>query len=317
MSPLLLASVGLLLTVVTVGRCLLLRASLFERQVNVAMVWQTVGIALFTLAVAAGAPDTAARLYLACGFMTYARLHGFGVLLHLGNEIAARRRQPTYDALGVLGSVILVGGAPPLDRAFAIDTMTILWNLSLVPLAVTVIRVAWACIHELRGAPKRPLERLAYSGVLLLAGYWAVFSVAALIRMVTGGALRMAGPLWTGLSFAALVILTLLIAIPLVIAVLARAGLDRPGRAIRTLRPLWRDLTTAVPEVVLADPEHTVLEPELRLYRMTVEIRDALTKLRREHLLAPSLDRAAELDQLLRLARTWPGLSPAEPAVRQ
>ncbi|WP_373862755.1 DUF6545 domain-containing protein [Nocardia amamiensis] len=50
-------------------------------------------------------------------------------------------------------------------------------------------------------------------------------------------------------AFLGLLIITLLTAIPLVIAVLARARWDQPGVHCRRLHPLWRDLTTAVPEV--------------------------------------------------------------------
>jgi hypothetical protein len=52
-------------------------------------------------------------------------------------------------------------------------------------------------------------------------------------------------------------------------------------RALHRLRPLWRDLCTAVPSVVLGDPPGRLEELlplrslELRLYRRIIEIRDA------------------------------------------
>ncbi|MEU8896805.1 DUF6545 domain-containing protein [Nocardia sp. NPDC048505] len=293
-----------LITVVTIGRCFLVRARRFERQINAAMVWQMVGILLFMAASALGLPDLATRLYLGCGFMTYARLHGFAVLLQTGDEAEAARRQPIYDKVGALVAVVMIAGAPSLDRAFAIDTVAVFWHGATVSLLLTSIRIASACVRELRGAPKSFAERLVYAGVLFIAVYWMASSVVVLTRALARGRLQLAGPLWSGLGFVAMVILTLLIAIPLVNAVLARTGWDRTGRAVRTLRPLWRDLTAAVPEVVLSADRRTAVAPELRLYRMTVEIRDALTRLRRDDLIPRATDIGAELDQLLELAQS-------------
>lgn len=49
-------------------------------------------------------------------------------------------------------------------------------------------------------------------------------------------------------------------------------------RYLRTLRPLWRDLTEAVPEVVLGEELHR-RELRMRLHRRVVEIRDAILAL--------------------------------------
>ena len=68
-----------------------------------------------------------------------------------------------------------------------------------------------------------------------------------------------------------------LMAIPLVSALITMAGLDRDGRTCRRLQPLWRDLTAAVPEIVL--PIDSRADPATRLFRMTVEIRDAMLHL--------------------------------------
>ncbi|MCY0929428.1 hypothetical protein OTB20_25160 [Streptomyces sp. H27-H1] len=47
--------------------------------------------------------------------------------------------------------------------------------------------------------------------------------------------------------------------------------------AVRRLRPLWRDLTTVVPEVVLAAPLGR--NPRIQLHRVVIEIRDAASAL--------------------------------------
>ncbi|WP_324194026.1 DUF6545 domain-containing protein, partial [Nocardia farcinica] len=55
------------------------------------------------------------------------------------------------------------------------------------------------------------------------------------------------------------------------------------SRYCRRLKPLWRDLTAAVPEIVLALPQDRFgrVEPATRLHRMTAEIRDSLLQLKR------------------------------------
>ncbi|MGW4740333.1 MAB_1171c family putative transporter [Nocardia xishanensis] len=72
---------------------------------------------------------------------------------------------------------------------------------------------------------------------------------------------------------------TTLHAIPLVAELTLRAGMDRATRTCRRLLPLWRDLTAAVPQIVMpADTRHGS-DPATRLLRMTVEIRDAMLHL--------------------------------------
>lgn len=73
------------------------------------------------------------------------------------------------------------------------------------------------------------------------------------------------------------------VAIPLASTLLARTGWDRTGRYCRRLQPLWRDVTAAVPEIVLELPRdrHGRVQPATRLHRMIVEIRDSLLHLKR------------------------------------
>jgi hypothetical protein len=69
-------------------------------------------------------------------------------------------------------------------------------------------------------------------------------------------------------------------AFPLAMSLLRAAGMDRAGRACRRLEPLWRDLTAAVPEIVKPPVQSgNPRDSAIRLFRMTVEIRDALMHL--------------------------------------
>ncbi|WP_280238754.1 DUF6545 domain-containing protein [Nocardia abscessus] len=84
---------------------------------------------------------------------------------------------------------------------------------------------------------------------------------------------------WAAPTFAASALGAALLSVPLLAALRTRLGSDRAGRNCRRLRPLWHDLTAAVPSIVL-EPDLPVAESDARLIRMTVEIRDALMHLR-------------------------------------
>ncbi|MEU2284910.1 MAB_1171c family putative transporter [Streptomyces sp. NPDC013178] len=89
-----------------------------------------------------------------------------------------------------------------------------------------------------------------------------------------------------------------------------RAHADR--RRLRRLEPLWRMLTDAAPEVVLPLPDALRAEPELVLYRYTIEISDAILAL------APFRSAAAETtarEQLSAHGFTGPRLAAATEAV--
>ncbi|WP_433199776.1 DUF6545 domain-containing protein [Nocardia sp. CA-107356] len=70
---------------------------------------------------------------------------------------------------------------------------------------------------------------------------------------------------------------------PLISTLLTHIGWDRTGRYCRRLRPMWADLTAAVPEIVLEmrRDHNGRTDPAIRLHRMTVEIRDSLLHLER------------------------------------
>ncbi|MDJ0396160.1 hypothetical protein QMK17_22845 [Rhodococcus sp. G-MC3] len=69
-------------------------------------------------------------------------------------------------------------------------------------------------------------------------------------------------------------------------------GVDRWSRACKTLSPMWSDLTSACPEVLLHHLSAN-LSPRHRAHRMCVEIRDALSVLGRFHTVRPAEGNAA------------------------
>ncbi|MFG2131782.1 MAB_1171c family putative transporter [Streptomyces sp. NPDC048751] len=89
-----------------------------------------------------------------------------------------------------------------------------------------------------------------------------------------------------------------------------RAYADR--RRLRRLEPLWRMLTDAVPEVVLPLPAQLRADPELMLYRYTIESSDAILAL--TPFRSPTVETAAR-EQLAAHGVTGPRLAAATEAV--
>ncbi|NJP64800.1 MAB_1171c family putative transporter [Streptomyces spiramenti] len=119
-------------------------------------------------------------------------------------------------------------------------------------------------------------------GIGLAAGVgYAVVRVAVLTAQLVGEGIlprNQEDVLATGLLLAALLLIISGTSLPL----LDKAGAWRRNRlALLRLRPLWRELTDAVPAVRLHSLRHPVVErldprcPGERLYRRTMEIRDA------------------------------------------
>ncbi|MEV4240099.1 MAB_1171c family putative transporter [Nocardia sp. NPDC049737] len=258
---------------ITIGRWFLVADTLSDQLINRALAWDLVGLLIFICVGRLGRADLALDLFTIFGALAVANVFGFARLLDGGDARTAVRRQRTYDRTALAsGCVVLVGiVASHLDWGLTI------WSLTTVPTALSGMLMTRACVRELRAAGLTVQERLTYGALLIVAVYAAISTVVSLVRMTNGTRPDEQGLIWSIGTYATLFLLTALIAIPLWNALLARAELDRAGRRCRRLRPLWQALTDAVPEVVLARPSGGSAS---RLYRMTVEIRDALVRLR-------------------------------------
>ncbi|MET8775740.1 DUF6545 domain-containing protein [Nocardia sp. NPDC050713] len=278
-------AVSVFLAAIVGGRWFLVNELLIDRLINATLSWDLAAIVLYEIASVLGMRDLGERLFLGIGAMTLAYAYGFARLLDGMDSATLRYRQRQYNRVGVsTGAVILLGPALvdllgwPLGSPAAQNR--VIWTAgSFVAISCGAL-IARACVRELRTPDPTARERWAYFALLAFGLYCCFASGVGALRIIAGMRTIEPGLPWAVATFVMLAVVTALIAIPLLSAVLVRSGLDRDGRACRRLRPLWCDLTAAVPEIVLLPDDSHRGEPMSRLYRMTVEIQDALMHLR-------------------------------------
>ncbi|MFC9892477.1 MAB_1171c family putative transporter [Nocardia sp. NPDC127579] len=283
-TPLFVAT-AVFLAVVLAGRWWLVNELNSDRLLNRAFTWNLGGMLLWGAVAASGAEVLGHQLYLAVGVLAVANLVGVGMLFAGAEPRRVWQRQRRYDAVAALISLATL----VCVLAFPDDAQLIgiLWSLGNLALGVVAGVVAVAALRDVRSRSRTTRQRLAYAALFLVCGYSAIaaplgacgmLGIIAVPGIPGGQGPRDISGAWIGASFLTLGVITAVLTIPLARALLTRTGWDAPGRACRRLHPLWSDLTTAVPEVVLGPDQHP--DSELRLYRMTVEIRDALVRLR-------------------------------------
>ncbi|MFE7744917.1 MAB_1171c family putative transporter [Nocardia sp. NPDC057455] len=262
---------------IAAGRWFLVADTITDRMINRAWAWDVGGLALYVTASAAGFPVLGQRLFLCCGLMTIAAVLVVAQLVAGARPEVTQRRQRTYSAVAAVASTVTLTISPAAGDVLHVELDEIVWTLSELPMAASGYLVARASFGELRTAARSAKEKLTYSVLLFLAVYWAVAALLTVVRAIGGVPPSHPGNVLAVSSFFCLLVIATLTAIPLFTAVLVRAGLDRAGRRCRRLHPLWCDLTAAVPEVVLSQEDSGAAS---RLYRMTVEIQDALLHLK-------------------------------------
>lgn len=266
------------------GRWWLVNETFTDRLINRALTWDIGAVTGYGVVAVIGYPDVGQRVFMAIGFLTLSNSCGFIALLSGADQRTTWQRQRAYDSVaasaGLLVLLCAVAGEaglfPPALRA--VDWDGLLWAAADVFLIAIAVSLARACVRELRAAVATTGETLTYWALLAVACYTMCASTYRTLH--TFASPQDLGTAWAVGSFVTLAILAALISMPLVSALLVRAGLDRESRWCRRLRPLWHDLTAAVPEVVLPPDREDRRGSSARLYRMTVEIRDALLHLK-------------------------------------
>ncbi|KAA8886631.1 hypothetical protein F3087_22930 [Nocardia colli] len=287
------------------GRWWLVNESLTDRLINRALTWDIGAVAGYGVVAGIGFPDVGQRVFMAIGFLTLSNTCGFIALLGGADQRTTWQRQRAYDSVaasaGLLVLLCAVAGEIGLFPASmrVVDWDGLLWvaaDIFLIAIAVTLGR---ACVRELRAAAATAGETLTYWALFAVACYTVCASTYRTLHTLSGASPQDLGTAWAVGSFVMLAILATLISMPLVSALLVRAGLDRESRWCRRLRPLWHDLTAAVPEVVLPFDHEDRPGSSARLYRMTVEIRDALLHLK-QYVPDPSATETTDLRTYVR-----------------
>lgn len=276
------------MAVVAVARYRLLNGTVIDRLINRTILWGLAGVSLTPRPHAYA--SLSHQLLLGCIVMIVAGIYGIVRLWSGDDPATARHRQRRYDlACAVVAVAVLIAGTPARRRGLLIDQTSgwdavVLWTLFEIPIVVTAIAVLRLCLREFRTGDVRPRERLLYYGICAAAAGLLLDAgnnvIAATIQVLTHSPSidpEMIRKAWTFLSSA--IITVFMSALPVADLLLTRLGWDRIGRYCRRLTPLWRDLTAAVPEIRLQLDDGLGV-PESRLHRMTVEIRDALLRLR-------------------------------------
>ncbi|WP_433661859.1 DUF6545 domain-containing protein [Nocardia sp. CA-128927] len=343
--PLLIVAFVVLVGLISVGHWLLVNESVTDRLINHALAWDNGARLAFVCCAGLGHPDLGRRLFLGASVLAVSKYLGFARLLDGANPLPAAQRQRRSDgraaSFGVVVGLFTIADECGLPLSRAIDWETILWGAVLPFVIWTGFLLARASLGELRGGVRAARERLTYSALLVLGCYIIVSSTYNFITNSIGSTPGNSATVMAVASDVAGSLFVVLIAVPLLEALLVRARLDLEGSQCRRLHPLWHDLTAVVPEVVL--PADHPRDSSSRLYRMTVEIRDALVHLKqfmpddsairpdnisryalriaaaahlRRHgvpthppsatIHLPADNRAGELHNLLALSREWP-----------
>ncbi|MGW4325542.1 MAB_1171c family putative transporter [Nocardia sp. NPDC004573] len=276
-------------TVLIAGRLLLCRDTIADQFLNRIFLWCLLSLLLFRCTWTSGVTSLAQLLALGCLVMMSMYILGLAQFWDADSDVAAIwRRQRTYCYMAVVAAVaILVAGAHARAAGRSVDIGLGLHGMVLgiafgVPMAVCASTLMCAGLRELRRS-ELATERIFCFAQIACCTFILTNQAVSTTQALTGW--PDLGPQLPRVEFITVVCFLISMtfaAVPLGTWLIESGGLDRSGRACRRLQPLWRDLTAAVPEIVLSPdtdaPSRTI--PDTRLLRMTVEIRDALLHLR-------------------------------------
>ncbi|WP_433732761.1 MAB_1171c family putative transporter [Nocardia sp. CA-129566] len=273
--------------VVAAGRLMLLRDTIIDQLVNRMLLWSIVAMLLYRCASTPSITSLPVALSLGCVVMTTMYLYVMARYIVAETEPAVvwRRHRRCALVAAVATVVMVLSGMAAEDNGRPVDLgahgpAAIFGFAYAAPLAINMVVFLFAGIRELRIGDLSAKARLVCWLLGISGGFVLINQTLSLAQVLTGWPdLGPHLPRWE-LDFVLCLMLDVtLLAIPLLSALLALAGWDRDGRICRRLRPLWRDLTAAVPEIVLPADARRGADPATRLFRMTVEIRDALLHL--------------------------------------
>ncbi|MFE9575739.1 MAB_1171c family putative transporter [Nocardia sp. NPDC006044] len=271
-----------------VGRLLFTSKTTFDQLANRMLLWFLICLVLYRCTPIASVRSVPNQLALGCIAMIVMYLYGLVRLWEAGAESTQTwRRQRIYCAVAVVSTVVIMLAGPSAGSAGRLVEHNlnwgglIFWTANSLPLVASMLVFTRLCVRELRAENHRPLVRALC--VLMLLSIVPFYTDVALVTGEVFCGWQLPYPHLVRVEIACTSIgffATTLVAAPVIGHLLEHAGLDRDGRVCRRLRPLWRDVTAAVPEIVMSPHDGPARrDTTARLLRMTVEIRDALLHL--------------------------------------
>ncbi|WP_435593090.1 MAB_1171c family putative transporter [Nocardia sp. bgisy118] len=277
---------------ITVLRWRLINQTPTDKLINRTLAWGVVGQLLHERGVAPGIASLLHQLSLGAILASLSGIYGIAKLWGGADPETTGQRQRRYDGV-IIGVFILllIAGTPARRQGLLIDQAlgspaVAFWAIFGAPLAVCAALLLQITVRDFRTEDLTLREKVFYGAIFAAAGSllfdaFAGPAVAALSTYTDFSAHDEQMSRKATTFFASALIGALIVAVPLFPVLAEHFGWDRTSRHARRLQPLWRDLTTAFPDLVLYPAtELAKLPPTPRLHRMTIEIRDILLNLR-------------------------------------
>ncbi|MBF6544735.1 MAB_1171c family putative transporter [Nocardia brasiliensis] len=272
---------------VAAARLLFARATTVDRLVNCVPLCSLAGLLLFRFAPTADISEVTTRLALGCVVLLGMCLYGLGRLWESDTDSELTwRRQRMYCAVAVAATAVFLSAGPSAGTVGRLADQQLnwggiaVWAAFGVPQLATALLMFRLCRRELRGAHTRPSTKALCLLILVALVPFGADLVLGAGEIALGWDVPYPHIVRVEIIFVCTAVLTSTLAgTRLIESLLAYAEWDRDGRICRRLRPLWRDVTAAVPEIVLAPDPADGPDSTARLLRTMVEIRDALLHL--------------------------------------
>ncbi|MFI9509765.1 MAB_1171c family putative transporter [Nocardia sp. NPDC052566] len=307
------------LVVILASRLLLIAGSTFDLLINRLGFWGLAALLCYRCTAVLSVTSPMHQLALGCIVMATMHFYLIAWYWQAGGdaEMVARLRFCHRIAAAAMVALLLAGMTAGSDGASAdlrLDVPGIVVGLAFgLPVAVNGSLLARMWIRELRVDSISTRLKFLCGGLIVANGAVAMILVSTVFEVIVGRSVPILGPHLVRIEWVLTLCVALsatVFAVPVVVVLLERTNLNRAGRTCRRLRPLWRDLTAAVPEIVLHRPDDPTTGTDARLLRMIVEIRDALLHLGPYLSAAPVTTRTESggnsEDYAMRLARAIP-----------
>ncbi|MGW4740435.1 DUF6545 domain-containing protein [Nocardia xishanensis] len=273
------------LSLILAGRLLLVRETVIDYLANRLLLWSLLALLLYRWSKAGPFAGVVEQFASGCVVLSTTYLLGIARLEGVDEDMGrVRQRERRYCAIALAftAAILFAGWSAdaeglPLDIGIGWQGFLLVLSTS-VPITVNTVLFAIRGIRELRTGSREAVEKLvAFALFAVNLFVWTNQLLSA--SQILFGRPDM-GPYLPRVEWIFTVCIAAngaLLALPLAAALGEVAGLDSAGRSRRRLHVLWRDLTEAVPEIVMSPGSDSGSHG--RLFRMTVEIRDAILHL--------------------------------------